>query len=51
MGLHVDERQGLFQEEDKQARRHFVLVEFVVVHVGFLSERECGMLEAYQTKT
>jgi len=44
----MDESQGLFEEENHQPGGHFVFIEFIFVHIRFLSESECGMLEAYR---
>ena len=50
MSLHMDESQGLFKEKNEQTWRHFVIVKFVIVHIGFLSKSECGVLKTYTRK-
>jgi len=45
MSFHVDQCKGLLKEEHQQTWGHLVRVEFVVVHVGFLRESKCTMLE------
>ena len=47
MSLHMDQCEGLFQEENEQTRWHFVRVKLVLVHVSFLCESKGSVLETY----
>lgn len=38
--------QGFFKEKNEQTGRNFIRIEFVLMHVRFLSECERGMIEA-----
>ena len=46
----MNESEGLLQEKDEQTRRHLVGIEFVIMHIRFLSESKRRMLEAYSRK-
>lgn len=47
VGFHVNEGEGLLEEDDEHAGGDPVLVKAVFVHVGFLGEHEGGVLETY----
>lgn len=47
VSFHVNQSQCFLQEEDKQARWNLVRVEFIVVHISFLSKCERAVIESY----
>lgn len=51
VGFHVNEGEGLLEEDDQHPGGNAVVVEAVLVHVGFLREHETRVLEACRVTT
>jgi len=50
VSFHMNESQGLLQEENQQSRGYLVGIKFVIVHIRFLSESKRSVIESYKRK-